>query len=152
MSVESVVKTEIARIALKECPIYPSWILEGTPIARNAVLSYSADGDASTLMWDCTAGRFNWFYDVDETLYVLEGETTIKDAGGTYRLRAGDTIFFPKGATAEWTVDSYIRKIAFCRKPLAWPLAFAKRGIRSLKRRLHVGSKAGPGPSMFQSG
>lgn len=149
MPVESVVKTEIAKLSLNPCPINPAWILEGGPVARNAVLSYSVDGSASTLVWDCTAGRFNWFYDVDETIYVIEGGMTIKDSGGTRRLIAGDTIFFPKGAVAEWTVDNYIRKVAFVRTPLPYPLAFAKRAIRFLKRRLRIGNANGA-PAMFQ--
>lgn len=150
MPVESVIKTEVGKLSLNPCPIYPSWILEGNPVARNAVLSYSADGSASTLIWDCTAGRFNWFYDVDETIYVIEGGMIIKDAGGKRRLSAGDTIFFPKGARAEWTVESYIRKVAFVRTPLPWPLAFAKRVVRSLRRRLGNGKDTKP--AMFQGG
>jgi uncharacterized cupin superfamily protein len=151
MPVESVVKTEVAKLPLNACPITPTWVLEGNPVARNAVLSYSADGSASTLIWDCTAGRFKWYYDVDETIYVIEGGMTIKDGGGTRRLTAGDTIFFPKGAVAEWTVESYIRKVAFVRTPLPYPLTFAKRAIRFLKRRLGIsGSKSGA-TVMFQS-
>ena len=146
MPVESVIKTEVLKLPLNPCPIHPGWILEGVPVARNVVLSYSADGNASTLIWDCTAGRFNWFYDVDETIYVLEGGMIIKDAGGTRRLSAGDSIFFPKGASAEWIVESYIRKIAFCRTPLPWPLAFAKRGLRFFKRRLRIGGRMRPPP------
>ncbi len=152
MPVKSVVGTEVAKLALNPCPIAPGWILEGNPVARNAVVSYSVDGNSSTLIWDCTAGRFNWFYDVDETLYVIEGGMTIKDSGGTRRLSAGDIIFFPKGATAEWTVESYIRKVAFVRTPLPWPMAFTKRAIRSLKRRLGIGSGKSGAPTMFQGG
>jgi uncharacterized cupin superfamily protein len=153
MSVESVIKTEVEKLPLNSCPIYPTWILEGIPVARNTVLSYSADGNASTLIWDCTAGRFNWFYDVDETIYVLEGGMVIRDVGGggsARRLSAGDSIFFPKGARAEWTVETYIRKIAFCRTPLPWPLAFAKRVLRFLKRKLRIGAGKNTAPAMFQ--
>ena len=99
----------------------------------------------------CTAGRFNWFYDIDETIFVIEGGVVIKDeAGNARRLNAGDTIFFPKRASAEWNVETYIRKIAFCRTPLPWPLAFAKRGIRSVKRRMNIGGGQDSGPAMFQ--
>jgi hypothetical protein len=102
-------------------------------------------------MWDCTAGRFNWYYDVDETLYVIEGSVTIKDdAGLTHRVSAGDTVFFPAGSHAEWHVENYIRKIAFCRAPLPAPLVFWKRGIRFLKRRLGVGNKSAA-PAMFRT-
>ena len=154
MTVESVVKLAVAKAALNPSPIYPKWILEGNPVARNKVLSSSADGTASTLIWYCTAGRFNWFYDIDETIYVLEGGMVIKDhAGGVRRLAAGDTIFFPAGSSAEWHVEDYVRKVAFCRAPLPGALVFWKRGIRFLKRRLMGNAKGGASaaPAMFQS-
>jgi len=100
-------------------PIPASWILEGGPIARVALLSSSADGTASTYYWDCTAGRFNWYYSFDETLHILEGSVRLKAPSGSPRtVVAGDIIFFPAGSQAEWTVDKYIRKLAFCRTPL----------------------------------
>src|ERR1700723_3271982 len=100
-------------------PIVPSWILDGKPIARLELLSSSADGMASTYYWDCTAGRFNWYYSFDETLHILEGSVMLKAPSGSSRLVvAGDTIFFPAGSQAEWTVESYIRKLAFCRTTL----------------------------------
>ena len=128
MTVKSVIELGVGNVKLNPSPIYPNWVIEGNPIARNKVLSSSADGTASTLLWDCTAGRFNWFYDVDETLYVIEGAVVVKDVtGASRRLSAGDIIFFPAGARAEWHVEKYVRKIAFCRTPLPRPLVFAKR-------------------------
>jgi uncharacterized cupin superfamily protein len=151
MTAESLVKSGAANVTLSPCPIYSSWILEGAPIARNKVLSSSADGTASTLIWDCTAGRFNWFYDVDETIFVLEGSVVLRDvAGNARKISAGDSVFFPAGMRAEWTVESYIRKIAFCRAPLPWPLVFTNRCVRFLKRILHSGAGASATPVMFQ--
>ena len=151
MSMESVIKLAVGQLALNPSPIHPEWVIEGNPIARNKVLSSSADGTASTLIWDCTAGRFNWFYDVDETIYVIEGGVVIRDAGGAARrLSAGDTIFFPAGARAEWHVEDYIRKIAFCRAPLPRPIVFARRGYRFLKRLVGTRGGANAAPAMFQ--
>ena len=111
----------------------------------------SADGTASTMMWDCTAGRFNWYYDVDETLYVIEGDAIIKDTNGVaHRLGAGDTAYFPAGSRAEWHVERYIRKIAFCRTPLPAAQAFFRRGLRRLKRLMGAGSKDAA-PAMFRA-
>jgi uncharacterized cupin superfamily protein len=150
MAVESVIKMRVAELTLNPSPIYPDWVLEGKPAARNQVLSRSADGTATTFLWDCTAGRFNWYYDVDETLYVIEGAVVIKDhAGATRSLSVGDTIFFPAGARAEWYVESYVRKIAFCRTPLPRLLVFAKRGFRLLKRLAGKGGSAQASPAMF---
>jgi hypothetical protein len=39
-------------------PIERSWIRAGNPQACNAVLSRSVDRRASTMIWDCTAGKF----------------------------------------------------------------------------------------------
>ena|ERR1700704_4340958 len=152
MAIDNVIKLGVGQINLNPSPIYPNWILEGTPVARNHVLSTSADGTASTLIWDCTAGRFNWFYDVDETIYVMQGGVVITDgAGVARRLSAGDTIFFPAGARAEWYVEDYIRKIAFCRAPLPRLLVFAKRGYRFLKRLVGKGGGVNAAPAMFRS-
>jgi uncharacterized cupin superfamily protein len=124
------------------CPVRSSWILEGNPVARVALLSTSADGTASTYYWDCTAGRFNWFYAFDETLHILEGSVLLKDASGPPRLVvAGDTVFFPAGAQAEWTVDKYIRKLAFCRTPLPSYMVSARRIGRKLKALMRGGVK-----------
>ena len=122
-------------------PIVPAWILDGKPVARLELLSSSADGTASTYFWDCTAGRFNWFYHFDETLHILEGEVTLKfPTGASQRVVAGDPSFFPAGSSAEWTVDNYVRKLAFCRTPLPGYLTFARQLVRRLKRVVGGGS------------
>jgi uncharacterized protein len=116
-------------------PIRSSWILAGDPVARVALLSSSADGMASTYYWDCTAGRFNWYYTFDETLHILEGSVMLKAPSGSSRLVvAGDTIFFPAGSQAEWTIESYIRKLAFCRTTLPGYLVSARNAARRIKR------------------
>ena len=143
MPIVSVVKNELEKIALEPSPINREWILEGDPRARAIVLSSSADGTASTFIWDCTAGRFNWYYGMDETIYVLEGGMTIKDAGGTHHLKAGDTIYFPAGVSAEWIVDSYVRKIAFLRVKLPRALVSARRIYQRFKRAVGNGQRAG---------
>src|ERR1700693_6383205 len=123
-------------------PIDASWILAAEPVARLALLSSSADGTASTYYWDCTAGRFNWYYAFDETLHILEGFVTLKaPCGSSRRVGAGDTVFFPAGSQPEWTVDKYIRKLAFCRTPLPAYLISARDVGRRLKRLLTGGGK-----------
>ena len=150
MAVASIVGLRVGQLALNPSPIYANWVLEGNPVARNKILSSSADGSASTIIWDCTAGRFNWTYDVDETIYVIEGGVFVKDIGGsTRRLNTGDTIFFPAGARAEWHVESYIRKIAFCRAPLPRSFVFARRGYGFLKRLMGGGARENAAAAMF---
>ena len=67
---------------LKPAPINADWIIEGAPVARNALLSRSEDGSAFTLIWDCTAGLFEWRYSIDETVYILEGSVIVRGRGG----------------------------------------------------------------------
>jgi uncharacterized protein len=138
--------------SLNDGPIHSSWVIEGTPRSKNKLLSFSADGTASTMMWDCTAGRFNWYYDVDETLYVIEGAATIKDpaTGVAQRLAVGDTVFFPAGSRAEWHVEQYVRKVAFCRTPLPAIQVFFRRGVRFLRRLMGARSKDAT-PAMFRT-
>src|SRR6202020_3124140 len=118
MAVESLITVGTCSAKFAPNPIQAGWILDGSPVARADLLSSSADGTASTYFWDCTAGRFNWFYSFDETFHILEGEVTLKDpAGNSRRVTVGDTVFFPVGPSAEWTVDKYAQKLAFREVP-----------------------------------
>lgn len=124
-------------IKLRPSPINPAWIIAGQPVARNATLSRSADQTACTIVWDCSAGKFNWNYDFDETVHFLEGSVTVEDGHGPARtLGPGDVVFFPAGSKAVWTVHGYIRKVAFCRKVLPAPLGKLIKIARATKRRL----------------
>src|SRR5882672_9574842 len=140
MAVDTIITPGTETANYIAAPIRPSWILAGAPVARVALLSSSADGTASTYYWDCTAGRFNWYYSFDETLHILEGSVTLKaPSGSSRRVVAGDTIFFPAGAQAEWTVDKYIRKLAFCRTPLPGYLVSARDIGRKFKSLVNGG-------------
>jgi len=135
MTIEASIKLAREPNSFVPAPIRGEWILEGNPIARVELLSSSADGTASTYYWDCTAGRFNWYYSFDETLHILEGSVTLKEPSGrTRHVAAGDVVFFPAGSRAEWTVDKYIRKLAFCRTPLPGYFVLFRSIGRSLKR------------------
>jgi uncharacterized cupin superfamily protein len=130
-------------------PIRSKWVLEGNPIARNKLVSASADGAASSYIWDCTAGRFNWFYEAEETIYVIEGSVVLRDnTGAVRRLTAGDTHFFPVGAHAEWHVETYIKKFALIRTPLPRTLVLAKRVYRLLKSVIGNRRRGSAAPSL----
>jgi uncharacterized cupin superfamily protein len=147
-----VIKFATGKLSLDSCPIRPAWILEGDPVARNTMIAGSADGAASTLMWDCTAGRFNWHYEIDETICVVEGSVTVRDQFGDARtLVAGDTAFFPAGSSAEWTVDNYVRKIAFMRRPLPRAVLMAKRAYKRLRRLVGTRTGSREAPALFPS-
>jgi uncharacterized protein len=139
-----------AEVQMKSCPINPSWVIEGAPVARNFILAQSLDGAATSLLWDCTRGVFDWHYDIDETVYVLEGGAFIKDDSGVeHSIGAGDHVLFRAGAHAVWRIDDYIRKVAFCRSLVPAPLMFATRVFRKLGRMSGVGGRASATPAMF---
>jgi hypothetical protein len=122
-------------VELTPRPIEPSWIIEGKPEATWCVLSKSADGLASTMVWHCTEGKFNWYYDFDETIMILEGSIVLEnDSMRPTRYGAGDVIFFRDGAHARWHVEGHVKKLAFCRKTQPVWLGFALRVAGKLKR------------------
>jgi uncharacterized cupin superfamily protein len=122
------VATTSDELQLKSAPINPDWVLSGNPQARAADHSGSGDRAASTAFWDCTAGEFRWFFGWDETVYILEGDVHITAEDGTERLlRVGDVAYFRAGTWATWRVDSYVRKVAFMRRPFPTLLALAYR-------------------------
>ena len=136
---------------LQPAPINADWIIEGEPVARNALLSRSEDGDAFTVIWDCTSGLFDWRYSIDETVYILEGSVIVEDeAGGIRRLEAGATAFFPAGSRAKWRVESYVRKVAFCRRPPHRGYVLAKKVAKATLRTVGM-RNANAGLAMFNT-
>ncbi|WJR77841.1 cupin domain-containing protein [Bradyrhizobium sp. NP1] len=132
---QSLIETAKTTVELMPSPIEPSWIIEGNPQARSCMLSCSSDGTASTIIWECSEGRFNWYYDFDETIMILEGSIVLEsDTMPAKRYAAGDVILFRDGAHARWHVEGRVKKIAFCRKAQPAWLGFAIRAFSKLKR------------------
>jgi hypothetical protein len=122
-------------VQMAPAPIEPSWIREGTPVARNFVLSSAREGGAFTMLWDCTAGVFEWHYESDETVYVLKGGVVVcDDAGVEHRLGPGDHVLFRAGSRAVWRVDSYVQKVAFLRTPAPWLFMLPLRLFRKISK------------------
>jgi uncharacterized cupin superfamily protein len=131
----ALIETGHCNVDLKPSPIEPSWILEGNPEARSHVLATSADGAATTMIWSCTEGKFNWHYDVDETIVIHEGSIVLKSEGmPPKRYGVGDVIVFRNGAQAEWHVDEYVKKVAICRQTNPFWLGLAARAVNKLTR------------------
>ena len=133
-----------ASLDLSPAPINPAWIREGNPVARAAELSRSADGTAFTVVWECTAGKFDWTYHLDETIYITEGSVILSDAGNPpRRLGPGDVVFFPKGSQVSWEVTGRVRKVAYFRRVMPNPINSLFRLARTLKLAL-AGPAAAP--------
>lgn len=125
---EPVVSAPAHAMDMQPAPINPDWIIAGEPIARMADHSKSADRAAYTALWDCTAGTFRWFFAWDETVHILEGDVHVTaEDGSVHVLHAGDVAYFKAGTWATWRVDTYVRKVAFLRRPFPAPIAFAYR-------------------------
>jgi hypothetical protein len=142
---------EIARLAvdLTPRPIESSWILEGKPEASWCILSQSADGLATTMVWHCTEGKFNWFYDFDETVLILDGSIVLESDGmPPKRHVAGDVILFKDGAHAKWHVEGHVRKLAFCRKTSPVWFGFALRVFLKLRKMFLPASQRQPASIM----
>ena len=120
---------------LEPAPIPSDWVLEGDPTANGKLLYRSRDAMAMAALWECSRGRFNWFYDVDEMIYILDGSVLIAHGAGEPRvLKTGDTFFFPAGSQARWTVPTYVRKLAFLHAPVSPKLRFVRSLYRFLTR------------------
>jgi len=135
----SLVETSHSNVDLQPSPIEPSWIIEGNPEARAHMLWSSSDGAAKTFIWSCSRGKFNWYYDWDETMMILEGSIVLESEGvSPKRYGVGDAVFFREGAHAKWHVEEGVKKISFCRITNAFGLGFVVRAVNRLK---HLGAK-----------
>jgi uncharacterized protein len=131
----SIVLAAADLVELEPDPISPAWILSGTPEARNKVLMKSHDRTSSIVVWECTAGRFEWHYGEDETVVVISGEVFISTGNGEERrLGRGDMGFFPAGTSCTWRVPDRIKKIAILRKDLPFPLGLGVRAWHAFLR------------------
>ena len=120
---------------LKPSPIEPSWIIEGDPVAESSILAKSADGQAWTVVWRCSEGKFYWNYDYDETMLILEGSIVLENENmPPTRHGPGQMIYFKNGARAKWHVESRVRKLAFCRTTQPLLLSFAVRAFSKIRR------------------
>ena len=121
---------------LHAAPINKGWVVDGTPEARGCPIFETADRGANVHEWQCSPGRFVWHYDVDEIVYIIEGNARIKDlaTGLSTNITAGTSVLFQRGSSAEWTVDRHIRKIAINHVPLSAKLALLRNAWHRLKR------------------
>lgn len=131
-------------VELIDAPINPDWIVSGNPRARAGEHSPSIDRRASTKIWDCTAGSFWWTFGDDETVVILEGAVRVTTESGEIRtLGQGDIAYFAGGTRALWEIDSYVRKIAFCRQVIT-PARLLRAMLGQMKRAVSRQSATAP--------
>ncbi len=119
---------------LEPAPIRPEWVIHGAPQARAVELAHSPDGTCTTAHWDCTAGTFHWYFWVEETVHILEGEVTVRDQTGKLSvLGAGDVALMPANTWMVWHVRHYVRKLAVCRYPASPNVSRIMRWTQQLR-------------------
>jgi len=124
-------------VELEDHPINPEWVLEGTPRARISQWAESEDGFVSHWTWDCTAGRFRWYYEVDETIVIIDGSVSIQvDDEPPVPLKVGDAAYFAAGHWVTWTVPEYVRKQAVVRVPVPRTMRYVAKGFGRRTHRL----------------
>jgi len=125
---------------LPPAPIEPAHIEEGQPVAHGITLSQSPDGQLSTGIWDCSAGKFRWTFWVDEVVYILEGEATVREESGVvHELRRGSVAYFPLGLVARWEVPRYVRKLFVVRNASGGTVARLRGRVRDVIERARRG-------------
>ena len=138
-------------IELAPDPLFEEWVVSGNPITRSRIIATSPDRASKTMVWDCTAGSFEWHYKQDEVLIVIAGDACLLGQNGKERrLAAGDYGFFPAGTIAHWRVDKYIRKVALLHEPMFGPAVPAlnlwNKILRKFHSARHIGFESGAFP------
>lgn len=94
-------------------------ILEGEPDTRCLFTAQSADEGAVAGFWSCEPGRYEFEFDYDEFVYLIEGELTVTQGDHSFSLKAGDTAHFPQGITTIWHVTRKMTKYFVARAPFS---------------------------------
>jgi uncharacterized protein len=116
-------------------PLNPGWVTEGKPGSRSKTLSVSKDRLSDVMLWECTAGQFNWHFVRDEVIFALSGEAFIIEADGSERRMApGDVAFFPAGTSCSFRVDDHFRKVAVLRETMTRPEGYVLKVWKKLLR------------------
>jgi uncharacterized cupin superfamily protein len=62
-------------------------------------------------IWSKGMSEFDWYYEQQETCYVLEGTAVITpEDGEPVTITSGDMVVFPRGMKCVWKITKPIRK------------------------------------------
>jgi uncharacterized protein len=135
----SIVFATPSSVELSPSSIPSEWILGGEPKAWNKEVSNTRDRTSQVVVWECSAGHFQWHYKKDESVFVISGEAfLIKPDGQEIRFGAGDVGFFPAGAVCTWRVPGPFRKVAVLRDPVWRPLGYAAKAWNRLRQAIRT--------------
>lgn len=91
--------------------IPPDWIKSGHPKFFYTQYASSPDGKSATGVWSCEGpATFEWQFESDEVVHVLDGRVEIDYLGQRFVLEPGSTAFFQADTRALWHVPTFMRK------------------------------------------
>jgi uncharacterized protein len=61
--------------------------------------------------WRKEVSEFDWYYEDQETCYILRGEASVVDrAGNSLTFKGGDMVKFEQGLKCTWKINKEIEK------------------------------------------
>ena len=102
--------SESVKLHLRPFEVNKAWVKAGTPNFRANEFFKSTDGKTSSGIFECDASTFEWHYQLDEAVYILEGSVDLDYQGKQFTLNAGDTALFRAGTSAVWHAPNYLKK------------------------------------------
>jgi uncharacterized cupin superfamily protein len=109
-----IAKTRIDATTWEPYPMPADIFVEGNASAEVHWLRMSAPGEPPYYagLWTAQPSTFDYTFELNETLHVLEGHVVVTQKGGpTLDLRAGDVATFPRGAVTRWEVREPFKKV-----------------------------------------
>jgi uncharacterized cupin superfamily protein len=109
-----IAKTRIDATTWEPYPMPRELFVEGDARAQVHWLRVSGPGEPPYYagLWTAQPSVFNYTFELNETLHVLEGHVVVRQEGGpTLDLRAGDVATFPRGAVTRWEVREPFKKV-----------------------------------------
>jgi uncharacterized protein len=62
-------------------------------------------------VWEKGISSFEWYYDMKESCFFLEGEVEIEtEDGKRTEIKKGDFVTFPQGLKCKWCIKKDVRK------------------------------------------
>lgn len=109
------VKIRFRGARLAADPIPKADVARGSPKAKTFLLREEDGRRYACGIWHCTPGAFHWTFAMDEFVYFIEGDASIRyEDGRTIRVQAGEAAHFPSGRCL-WTVRKTVRKVFVAR-------------------------------------
>ncbi|WP_460505969.1 cupin domain-containing protein [Hydrogenophaga soli] len=89
----------------------PATVQAGRPAFRAAHYTDSPGRHSGSGIWACDGpSTFEWHFEADEVVYLLEGEVQVTYRGQQFTIHPGETAVFHQGNSAVWHVPERVKK------------------------------------------